>query len=44
MREISRAGYGMKYLGGDWDALISIGGMRDSFEIIDSGMRYLNSK
>ena len=29
--------------GGDRNALISIGGMRDSFEI-DNGMRDLNSK
>ena len=38
MREISRAGYGLKISWRDRDALISINGMRDSFEI-DSGMR-----
>ena len=36
--EISRAGYRMKISWRDGDALISIGGMRDSFEI-DSGMQ-----
>ena len=41
--EILEAEYGMKLSWGDRDALISIGGMRDSFEI-DSGMRDLNSK
>ena len=37
MREISRAVYGIKISWRDRDALISIDGMRDSFEI-DSGM------
>ena len=37
-----RAGYGMKISWRDRDALISIGGMRDSFEII-GGMQDLNS-
>ena len=43
IREMLRAGYGMKISWRDQDALISIGGMRDSFEI-DSGMRDSNSK
>ena len=43
VREISRAGYGMKISWRDWDALMSIGVMRDSFEI-DGGMRDLNRK
>ena len=43
IREILRVGYGMKIAWRDWDALISIGGMRDSFET-DSGMRYFNTK
>ena len=38
IREIMRAGYGMKIAWRDRDALISIGGMRYSFEI-DSGMQ-----
>ena len=38
MREILRAGYGTKIAWRDRDALISIGGTRDSF-YIDSGMR-----
>ena len=38
--EITRAGYGMKISWRDRDTFISIGGMRDSFEI-DSGMRDL---
>ena len=42
-REISRGGYGMKISWRDRNALISIVGMRDSFEI-DIGMRNLNSK
>ena len=42
IREIMRAGYGMKIAWRDWDVLISIGGMRDSFEI-DSGMWDFNS-
>ena len=37
IREILRAGYELKMSWRDRDALISIGGMRDSFEI-DSGM------
>ena len=41
--EILGAGYGMKITWWDRDALISIGGMRDSFEIV-GGMRDLNSK
>ena len=43
MREILRAGYGMKTSWQDRDALISIGGMRDGFGI-DGRMRDLNSK
>ena len=43
MRELSRAEYGMEISWRVRDTLISIGGMRDSFEI-DSGMRDLNSK
>ena len=43
IREISRAGNGMKISWRDRDALISIGGMRDSFQI-DSGMQDLHSK
>ena len=43
IREITRAVYGMKSSWRDRDALISIGGMRDSFEI-DSGMGDLNRK
>ena len=43
IREILRGEYGMKITWRDWDALISIGGMRDSFEI-DSGMRDFNRK
>ena len=43
IRKILRAGYGMKIACRDGDALISIGGMQDSFEI-DGGMRDLNSK
>ena len=42
IREIMRAGYGMKIAWRDRDVLISIGGMRDSFEI-DSGMWDFNS-
>ena len=42
IREISRAGYGMEISWRDRDTLVSIGGMRDNFEI-DSGMRDLNS-
>ena len=38
-----RAGYGMKISWRDRDALISIGGLRDSFEIV-GGMRDLNNK
>ena len=33
MREISKEGYGKRISWRDWDALISIGGMRDSLEI-----------
>ena len=43
IREISRAGYGMKIPWRDRDVLISIGGMRDSSEIVGR-MRNLNSK
>ena len=43
IREILRARYGMKLAWRDRGALISIGGMWDSFEI-DSGMRDFNSK
>ena len=43
IREITRAAYGMKTSWRDRDALISIGGMRDSSEI-DSGMRGLSSE
>ena len=43
IREILRAGYGMKISWRDRDALISIGGMRDSFQIVGR-MRDLNSK
>ena len=38
VREILRAGFGMKITWRDWDALISIGGMWNSFEI-DSGIQ-----
>ena len=38
IREIFRAGYGMKIFWRDRNVLISIDGMRDSFEI-DIGMR-----
>ena len=38
-----RAGHGMEISWWDWDAPISIGGMRDSFET-DSWMQDLNSK
>ena len=41
--EILRAGYGKKISWRGRNALISIGGMRDSFEFVD-GMPYLNSK
>ena len=43
IREISRVGYGMKIAWRDRDALISIGGIRDSFEI-DGGMRDFDIK
>ena len=43
MQKILRGGYGMKISSQDRDALISIGGMRDNFEI-DGGMRDLNSR
>ena len=43
IREILRTGYGMKISWRDRDALFSISGMRDSFEIV-GGMRDLNSK
>ena len=43
IREILRAGYGMKISWRDRDALISIDGMRDSFKIV-GGMQDLNSK
>ena len=43
IREITRAGYGMKISWRDRDTLITIGGMRDSFEIY-SEMRDLNGK
>ena len=43
MQKILRAGYGMKISWQDRDALISIGGVRDNFEI-DGGMRDLNSR
>ena len=43
IREISRAGYGIKIPWRDRDVLISIGGMRDSSKIV-GGMRVLNSK
>ena len=43
IREISRAGYGMKTSWRDRDALTSIGGMRDGSEIV-GGMRDLNRK
>ena len=43
IREISRAGYGMKIPWRDRDVIISIGRMRDSSEIV-GGMRDLNSK
>ena len=42
-RKILRAGYGMKISWQNRDALMSICGMRDSFEIV-GGMRDLNSK
>ena len=45
IREIQRAGYGMKTALRDfWDcnALVSLGGMRDSFEI-DGGLQNLIS-
>ena len=41
IREVLRAGYGLKISGRDRDKLISIGGMRDSFEIV-GGMRDFN--
>ena len=43
IREILRAGYGMNVSWRDRDVLISIGGMRDSFESV-GGMRDLNRK
>ena len=43
IREISRVGYGMKIAWRDRDALISIGGIQDSFEI-DGGMRDFDIK
>ena len=43
IRGILRAGYGMKISWRDRHALISIGGMGDSSEIV-GGMRNLNSK
>ena len=43
IREILKAGYGMKIAWRDRDAFISIGEMRDSFEI-DSGTRDFKSK
>ena len=43
IREIFRAGNGTKMSWRDRDALISIGGMRDSFGIVNR-MRNLNSK
>ena len=43
IREILRPGYGIKISWRDRDALISIGGMRDSSEIV-GGMRDLNSR
>ena len=43
IREILRAEYGMKISWRDRDALISVGGMRDGFEIV-GGMQDLNSK
>ena len=43
IREKLRARYGMKISWRDRDALISIGGMWDSFELV-GGMRDLNSK
>lgn len=43
MREILRAGYGTKIAMRDRDAFISIGGMKENFEI-DGGMRDENSK
>ena len=42
IREILRAGHGLKMTWRDRDALISIGGMRDSFEI-DVGLRDLTA-
>ena len=43
IREVLRVGFGMKIAWRDRYALISIGGLRDSFEI-DGGMRDLNNK
>ena len=43
IREIVRAGYGMKISWRDRDALISIKGVRDSCKIV-GGVRDLNSK
>ena len=43
IRQILRAGYGMNISWRDRDTLISIGGMRDSFENV-GGMRDLNRK
>ena len=43
IREILRLGYGMKISWRDRDAHISIGGIRDSSEIV-GGMRDLKSK
>ena len=43
IQEILRAGCRMKISWRDQDVLVSLGGMRDSFEIV-GGMRELNNK
>ena len=43
IRKTLRVGYGMKISWRDRDALISTGGMRESFEIV-GGVRDLNGK
>ena len=44
LQEILRAGYRLKISWRDMDALISIGGMRESFEFVGRVRDFLKSK